>query len=495
MSVVPGTDSVANPDSRWAYARRIRSTVNRPTHWHLAPADAASGVAGSDEHAGPIANGAEPASWTRLRPRTLRTSLQIVLRQGNTFFTDAAEHGDVLRYQFPGGPDSVAVLCNPAHIASVMTADPAIAPSATAQSPLRPIVGPSSVLTTVGQTHRRQRALLMPQFHGKAVAAYRESIDRATATRIASWPVGQEIRLAELAQQLTLDVIMAAVFGMRDGLPTTEAEHTLRRLTLRLLRLSTHPVATVAQLANSFSENPVGITKLMVRPFDAAISALLAERRAEGDTVDRTDILAVLLSTRTDDDLPLPDNEIRDQLVTLVLAGHETTANTVAWTFERLTRTPDVYRDARDAARADDADYIEALLNESMRSRPVVPIVARELLQPWQFGTNRVDAGTVALISILLLHHRDDLYPRPFAFDPERFLGVRPAPHTLMPFGGGNRRCLGASLAMAELRIVVTEILRRVDLAPSDRPSERPRHRNVTMIPNDGGLVRATMIR
>ncbi|MCH5645327.1 MULTISPECIES: cytochrome P450 [unclassified Gordonia (in: high G+C Gram-positive bacteria)] len=486
--------------------RTTLSFTKAPRRWHLAAADSPSGITGADDDAGPIdipRRSARPvadepapnAPATYLRPNTLWTSLQIVTRQGDMFFADAAEHGDLLRYKFPGGPNSVAVLTNPSHIRSVMTADPDIAPSATRQSPLRPIVGPNSVLTSIGPRHRRQRTLLMPRFHGKSVAAYRESIETATATHIDSWPVGQPIRLADMAQQLTLDVIMAAVFGLPDGVPNTEAEHALRSSMVRMLRWSTHPLATVAQLANSFNENPVGITKLILRPVDAAIAALLAERRAESSSVERTDIAALLLAARTDDGMPLPDSEIRDELLTLVLAGHETTANTVAWTFERLTRNPDVYRDARDAARAGDDDYIEALLNESMRARPVVPLVARELLQPWQFGAYRVDPGTVALISILLLHHRDDIYPRPFEFTPERFLGVRPASHTLMPFGGGNRRCLGATLAMAELRIVVTEILRRVDLELTDRAPERPRHRNVTMISRDGGLVRANAIR
>ncbi|MGV9711651.1 cytochrome P450 [Gordonia sp. NPDC003424] len=470
-----------------------------PQRWHLASGDAASGIAGiagTDEHAGPITLGTGPVTPpTRVRPRTLRTSLQIALRQGDMFFADAPEHGDVLRYEFPGGPDSLVVLCNPAHIKSVMTAGPEIAPSATRQSPLRPIVGPNSVLTSIGPRHRRQRALLIPRFHGKSVAAYRDSIERATAARIDRWPVGQQIRLADLAQQLTLDVIMSAVFGLPDGAATTNAERALQTSIRRLLRLSTHPLATVAQLANSFNENPVGITKLMLRPVDTAIAALLAERRAQPASVERTDITALLVSACTEDGLPLPDSEIRDELLTLLLAGHETTANTVAWTFERLTRSPKAYRDARDAARAGDGEYVDALLNEAMRSRPVVPLVARELLRPWEFGAHGVEPGTIALISILLLHHRDDVYARPFDFDPERFLGVRPAPHTLMPFGGGDRRCLGASLAMAELTIVITEILRRVDLAASDRPAERPRHRNVTMIPRDGGLVRATAIR
>ncbi|MDL9936143.1 cytochrome P450 [Gordonia sp. ABSL1-1] len=474
----------------------VRAGSGDARHWYLRPADARSAVTCSDDQAGPISDGTTPpAADTRLRLSSLRNSVKFVLGQGDVLFADAAARGDVLRYDFAGGPGSTVIISNPAHIKSIMTADPAIAPSATRQSPLRPIVGPDSVLTSIGARHRQQRTLLMPRFHGHAVEDYRTEIDRATARRIDSWPVGETVALAELAQHLTLDVIMSAVFGLPDGTPRTDAERDLHRAIIRVLRLSTHSIATVAQLTNGFSENPVGITKLVLRPVDRAIAAVLAERRADPSSTSRTDIAALLLSARTEDDKPLSDSEIRDELLTLVVAGHETTANTVAWTFERLTRNPEVYHDARDAARADDTDYLEALLNESMRTRPVVPLVARELLKPWQFGAEQTPSGITALVSILLLHHHDDLYERPFAFDPTRFLGVRPAAHTLMPFGGGNRRCLGATLAMAELRTVVTEILRRVDLVTHDRPAERPRHRNVTMIPIRGGLVQARAVR
>ncbi|MFT4126472.1 MAG: cytochrome P450 [Gordonia sp. (in: high G+C Gram-positive bacteria)] len=475
-----------------------------PAGWHCRADDAPSGVTAGECGAGPLIDGpidalVPPTSMRPpMRPTTIRTSVRFVVRQGDLMFRDAAEHGEVLRYTLAGGPGEVVTVCNPAHIKALMTADPRIVPSATRRSPLAPIVGPESVLTSIGSRHRQQRAMLLPRFHGKAVAAYTEAIEVATATRIDAWPAGVDVRLAGLAQQITLDIIMSAVFGIAIGrrgeAPSmSPAEQAVRTSTLRLLRASAHPAAAVAQLLNARTTKPVGLTTMLLAPLDRAVFALLAERRAAGD--DRADVVTLLLGARDDSGQPLSDSEIRDELLTLVLAGHETTANTVAWTFERLTRNPRVYDDARDAARAGDADYLEALLNESMRSRPVVPIVARELLTPWHFGSHEVDAGVTAFVSILLLHHRDDLYPRPFAFDPQRFLGVRPSPHELMPFGGGIRRCLGAPLAMAELRVVVAEILRRVDLETHDRPAERPRHRNVTMIPGEGGRVRARAVR
>ncbi len=223
----------------------------------------------------------------------------------------------------------------------------------------------------------------------------------------------------------------------------SEAERALRVAVIRFLRLSTTPLADLTQLLNSRSAEPNLVLRAVLRPMNDAIARLLAERRAEG-TVVSSDILGLLLAARTD---------------------------------------------------AGETDYLDALLNESMRSRPVVPGVARELLCHWRFGDVEVEAGTTAAVSALLLHHHDDLYPRPFAFDPERFLGSRPAPHTLLPFGGGIRRCLGAPLAMAEMQIVVREILRRVDLRTTDRPAERPKHRNVTMIPENGGVAVADAVR
>ncbi|GAA1091051.1 cytochrome P450 [Tsukamurella spumae] len=462
--------------------------------WHLCD-PARPGITGrNSDDAGPVADGAGLRAAPSLPMGRVRASLSYTLREGDVVFAASERYGDVFRSEFAGGPGRIVMLSNPAHIASLMSR-PDDAPSATRFSPLRPIVGPDSVLTAVGPRHKQQRGLLLPQFHGRAVAEYQQRIDAATARRIDEWQPGERVALADIGQQITLDVIMSAVFGIDDEVGATPAESAVRSSMIRLLRLSTHPLATVVQLVNARSPEPRGLLKLVLRPLDRAIYAVIAERRREGadgpDGGGRSDILTVLMAARGDDGAPLADSEIRDELLTLVLAGHETTSNSVAWTFERLTRNPEVYRRAVLAAHEDDEAYLEAVINESMRSRPVVPIVARELLSDWRFGDYVVDRGVVALISILLLHHREELYPRPHAFDPDRFLGVKPSPQKLMPFGGGTRRCLGAGLAMAELRAVVTQILLRVDLAMTDAPAEQPRHRNVTMIPANGGLVTA----
>ncbi len=212
---------------------------------------------------------------------------------------------------------------------------------------------------------------------------------------------------------------------------------------------------------------------------------------AEQDVSERNDILSLLIQARTEEGEALTDRELRDELMTLVLAGHETTANQLAWTWERLVRAPHAYERLRDAVRSDidAAEYIEATLNESMRSRPVIPITGRRVRVPWRLGRYGVPADTAIAISILLLHHRDDLYPDPRSFRPERWLDRKPGTYELIPFGGGTRRCLGATLAMAEQRIVLETMVRRLDLMAADDKPERPKHRNVTMIPARGGRV------
>jgi cytochrome P450 len=224
---------------------------------------------------------------------------------------------------------------------------------------------------------------------------------------------------------------------------------------------------------------------------DRQLYAAIRSRREQGGS--GTDVLSLLLAARDEQGRPLSDPEIRDELMTLVLAGHETTANSLAWTFERLMRTPAAYDRLREVVRGEDqqeADaYVEATVHEGMRSRPVIPMIVRMAKRPWQLGDYMVPAGTPIAVSIVALHHRDDVYPEPYAFRPERFLNRKPGTYTWVPFGGGIRRCLGATLAMAEQRVVLRAIAARTDLAAPNLTPEPARQRNVTMIPRYGGWV------
>jgi cytochrome P450 len=399
--------------------------------------------------------------------------------------------GEVFRMRgtVPGGP---VITSHPDHVASLFKAKPEQAPSLTGESPLRPVVGPNSVLTAVGPRHMRQRKLLLPSFHGDAIARYAEMIVAATEREIERWPVGRPIALAPRMQAITLDVIMAGIFGIEGRPQPGTPEFWLRQATRTILWASTMPGAQLAELLNVGRAEAVGAQRVGLDLLDRPTYAVIRARRRASDVGDRRDILSLLIGARTEDGEALSDKELRDELLTLVLAGHETTANQLAWTWERLVRSP-AAQERLVAAVRDDApdadDVVEWTINESMRSRPVIPMIGRRVAVPWRLGEYGVAADTPVAMSILLVHHREDVYPDPFAFRPERWDGVKPGTYEWIPFGGGIRRCLGAALAMAEQRIVLREMARRLDIEAVDPEPEHARHRNVTMIPERGAVV------
>jgi cytochrome P450 len=390
-----------------------------------------------------------------------------------------------------------AITSHPDHIRSLFKAPPDQVPTLAAESPLRPVLGPSSVLTANGPSHLKQRKLLLPPFHGEAIARYEQMIAEATERAISRWPVGRSLALAPRMQAITLDVIMGGIFGIEGRPRPGSAEHALRLSIRELLRSSTLPGSKLAELMNIGHDEPVGLTKLGLMVPDRCLYAVIAKRRQATDLQERSDIMSLIMRARTEEGEALSDRELRDELITLVLAGHETTANQLAWAWERLTRTPAAHERLREAVRAERPgaeDLVEATINEAMRVRPVIPITGRRVAVPWRLGEYGIPAQTAVGMSILLLHHREDLYPEPFAFRPERWLdsdgrAVKPGTYEWIPFGGGTRRCLGAALAMVEQRVVLREMARRLDLEAPDARPERPRHRNVTMIPARGGRV------
>jgi cytochrome P450 len=426
-------------------------------------------------------------------------TLRFSLRQIEFVFRARREIGEVFRFRGAiGRGDVTVVTSHPDHVRSLFTAKPEQAPSLTGQSPLRPIVGPNSVLTAIGPRHMRQRKLLLPPFHGEAVQRYVDMIDIAAHREIDRWSVGKPFALAPRMQAITLDVIMGGVFGIESRPERGTPEHGLRRAVRRVLETSTRPEAQLGELMNLGRDEAIGPTKAFIDYLDRHVYRVIGARRAAHDA-SGNDILSILLQAETEDGERLTDKELRDELLTLVLAGHETTANQLAWTFERLLRNPAAYDRLRDVVRGgaqDDADaWIEATIHEGMRNRPVIPIIGRMVTEPWHLGEYLVPADTWVLMSILLVHHRDDVYPDPFAFRPERFYGEKPGTYSWIPFGGGIRRCLGATLAMAEQRSVLRAIAARTDLVAPDPEPERARHRNVTMIPAKGGRVIVTSKR
>jgi cytochrome P450 len=445
--------------------------------------------------AGPSADGEAALHVPAALPlsRALQT-LRMSIRQIEFVFRARRELGEVFRFRGVVDDELEVFTCHPDHVRSLFTADPELAPSLTGESPLRPIVGPNSVLTLMGPAHMRQRKLLLPPFHGEAIERYTAMIADAAEREIDGWPLNRPFALAPAMQAITLDVIMSGIFGIEGAPAAGTPEHGLRAAIRRAAGISTLKSAQLLELLTIGRREPVGVLRYVMASIDRYVYAAIAARRDSEDSAERNDILSLLLSARHEDGSQMSDEELRDELLTLVLAGHETTANSLAWALERLVRTPHAYDRLREEVRAGDSEgpragYVEATIHEAMRARPVIPIIGRRVLVPWQLGEWRVPAGTSVLVSILLLHHRPDVYPDPFGFRPERFLGAKPGTYTWIPFGGGIRRCLGAALAMAEQRVVLDAVARRTDMSASDPQPEHARHRNVTMIPARGARV------
>jgi cytochrome P450 len=420
----------------------------------------------------------------------LAQSLRFNQRQIEFVFRARRELGEVFRMH-GATEDAVVLTSHPDHVRSLFTASPEQAPSLTGESPLRPIVGPDSVLTAVGPRHMRQRKLLLPPFHGEAIDAYTEMISAATEREIDRWPVDEPFALAPRMQAITLDVIMAGIFGIEGRPQRGTPEHGLRQLIRRLVGASTQPAAQITELLHIGRDEAIGPMKAGLALLDRQMYAVIEARRRVTDLGERRDILSLLLQARTEEGEVLSDKELRDELLVLVLAGHETTANSLSWAWERLVRTPKAHEALLATVRSGKGgeEQIEATIVEAMRSRPVIPIIGRRVTVPWRLGEYGVPPGTGITMSILLIHHREDLYPQPFEFRPERWLGRKPGTYEWIPFGGGIRRCLGAALAMAEQRVVLEAMARRLDLEADDPAPERALHRNVTMIPSRGGRV------
>src|SRR5438067_2533385 len=442
--------------------------------------------------AGPL-EASEPLALPPARelPRLLQT-LRFGMRPMSFNLSARRELGDVWQVQLMSRAGQFVVTSHPDHVESLFKAKPEEAPSLTGESPLRPILGPNSVLTSVGDRHMRQRKLLLPPFHGEAVERYVRMISEVAEREIESWPTGEPFALVPRMQAVTLAVIMGGIFGIEGTPERGSVEGRFYATIRRFTRVAAHPSWQLVELRNLGREEARGALGAMLKVVDRDLFAVISKRRAAGNGEAGDDVLSLLLATRDEDGRPLSDEELRDELLTLVLAGHETTANSLAWTFERLLRTPAAYARLRETVRAggeDADDYIEATIHEGMRVRPVVPMIVRMARRRWRLGEYVLPADTPVAVSIVALHHREDVYPHPHAFRPERFLARKPGTYTWLPFGGGIRRCLGATLAMAEQRVVLGAIARRTDLEAPDLAPEPPRQRNVTMIPRDGGRV------
>jgi len=315
--------------------------------------------------------------------------------------------------------------------------------------------------------------------------AYELVIADATERAAAEWPVGRPFALHPSMQAITLEVILRAVFGITDERRRDELSAAL----VAILSATATPRA-VGFIIPGIRRTPAfrRLDALNDR-IDELLMAEIAERRADPRLEDRDDILSMLVAARFDDGSRMEDSELRDQLMTLLLAGHETTATALAWTFDLLFHRPDALARLTEEVRTEEHEYLDAVIEESLRVRPVVPFTGRELREPAELGGYELDVGTVVMAAISLTHTRADLYPEPRAFRPERFLEADTETYSWIPFGGGTRRCIGAAFAQFEMRVALETILRSCELRVGAVRPERPIRRNVTLSPQNGTIA------
>jgi cytochrome P450 len=396
-----------------------------------------------------------------------------------------ARYGDVFTIKI--GRDTFVVLADPQDVKQVFTGDPAIFHAGAANVILLPFLGHKSVLLLDGSAHLGQRKLLLPPFHGEKMRRHVGLMQEIAEREVASWPTGEPFAVHPRMQDLTLEVIMRIVFGVDEGDPRLA---TLRRHLRGFLDSTVNP----AEMRKLLLYGPERadrrrIFASVLDPVDAVIADVIADHRSRDDLADRDDVLSMLLLARHEDGSEMDDTELRDELVTLLVAGHETTATALAWALERLTRHPAALDRLTEETRAGGEEYVDAVIRETLRLRPVLPFVGRKLMQPQTIGGWDLPAGARVSPSIHLVHRRPDLYPEPGAFRPERWLGVRTNPYTYLPFGGGVRRCLGASFAETEMRAVLTAIVANVRLRPARPESERVGRRVITLVPARGAEI------
>jgi cytochrome P450 len=394
-------------------------------------------------------------------------------------------YGDVFAVSFPGF-GRVVYVADPTLVKGVFTGDPARFHAGEANaSVLEPALGPNSVLTLDEDQHLRQRKLLLPPFHGESVRRYGETIREVTSREMQSWPVGEPFPLRPHTQAITLEIILRAVFGLRDADRLTLAGRLIADFARR-----SHAVLLFPFLRRSFGRfSPWARFERARNRLDEFIYEEIAARRSESGDEERDDVLSLLLRASHEDGVAMSDAELRDELVTVIGAGHETTATALAWAFERLLRTPRVLARVRESVEAGDDDYLDAVIKETLRVRPVITDVARKLTAPTEIGGYRIPEGTFVMPAIAALHYREDLFPRPHEFRPERFLEGHGDHYSWIPFGGGIRRCIGAAFAQYEMRIVLGTVIERAELRAADLRPERTRARNVTSAPARGARV------
>jgi cytochrome P450 len=394
-------------------------------------------------------------------------------------------YGPRVTVRLPFQPPFV-MLSDPADIKEVFAAPAEVLHPGEGAWVLEPIIGRNSVILLDESAHLAQRRLMLPAFHGERMQRLVGVMTELTEREVRAWPVGEPLALHPRLQRLTLEIILRAVFGLDRG-PRLDA---LREALTEVLSFSESPLSVLPALQRALRWTPtMRRFRTAMDKTDELIFGVIEERRAR-DEDDRDDVLAMLLSARHEDGRPMSRQELRDELMTALVAGHETTASQLAWALERLAHEPAVVGRLGAEIDGGESAYLDATVTEILRLRPVLPNAEPRLVkQEIEIGGVRYPPGVVLLASAYLVHHDPAIYPEPYAFRPERFLGTSPGSYTWIPFGGGRRRCLGASFALQEMKIVLRAVLGRFALTGAGTPPETTRRRGITFSPRGGATV------
>ena len=396
-----------------------------------------------------------------------------------------ARYGDMFTIRLPHEGTWVFV-SEPEAVKQVFTGDPRLLHAGAANIVLLPILGEHSVLLLDEPEHMAQRKLMLPPFHGKRMQAYGDVMARAAAEEIDRWPTDAPVRMRPRMQAVTLEVILRAVFGVGEGERLTRLRDELRG-TLNLLSSPRRAIFMVMLGPERLRRFPP--FRRNVERIDRLLFEEISSRRGAPDLAERDDILSLLLQAAHEDGRPMSDRELRDELMTLLVAGHETTATALSWAIELLARHPaELARLEADVAGGEGA-YLDAVVKETLRLRPVIALVLRKLVEPMEIGGRLLPAGVSVAPSIHLVHRRPQIYPEPERFRPERFLERPAGTYTWIPFGGGVRRCLGGAFAEFEMAVVLRELVSRRRLQPAAREPEHPVRRTITNVPSRGAEV------
>ena len=420
----------------------------------------------------------------------------------------ARRYGDVFTLRWVGA-GRIVFVSSPSAVREVFSGDPEVLDASGANAILAPLLGSQSLLLLSGESHLRHRRMLLPPFHGDRMLAYAEVIRDAADRSLDGWPLDRPFSVHRCTQAITLEIILRAVFGLSEADESGELFQTLKQV----LDLTGSPSALPYLFAPGWLQRRMPrwlgawghFVSLRLRLRDAVDRMIFDPRTGRRRTTpgdgSGQDVLSLLLQARDEQGEPLTDSELRDELITLLVAGHETTASALAWAFERILSEPEVM--ARIRAELDAVtgsgplepehlarlDYIEAVVKETLRLRPVVAIVGRQLKAPFTVAGFELPAGIVVAPCIYLTQRRGDTYAEPERFRPERFLRTQPDPYAWLPFGGGMRRCIGMAFALYEMKVVLATVFKRAQLRLASRRPVHVARRLITLVPSGGTPV------